>query len=63
MGQASLAGQTLREIEKRALIDTLEAAIEKLVSTERLVLDAAKKRNFDFETFERVWDQFERSRT
>ena len=45
------------------VIGALEAAIEKLVSTERLVLDAAQKRNFDFETFERVWDQFERSRT
>ena len=45
------------------VIGALEAAIEKLVSTERLVLDAAQKRNFDFEAFERVWDQFERSRT
>ena len=45
------------------VIEALEAAIEKLVSTERLVLDAAQKRNFDFEAFERVWDQFERSRT
>lgn len=45
------------------VIDTLEAAIEKLLSTERIVLDAARKKSFDFDTFQKVWDEFERSRT
>ena len=45
------------------VIDTLEAAIEKLLSTERTVLDAARKKSFDFDTFQKVWDEFERSRT
>ena len=45
------------------VIDTLEAGIEKLLSTERIVLDAARKKSFDFDTFQKVWDEFERSRT
>ena len=45
------------------VIDSLENAIEKLLSTERIVLDAAQKKNFDFETFKSVWDQFEKART
>ena len=45
------------------VIDTLEAAIEKLLSTERIVLDATRKKSFDFDTFQKVWDEFERSRT
>ena len=45
------------------VIDTLEAAIEKLLSTERIVLDAARKKSFDFDTFQKVWGEFERSRT
>lgn len=45
------------------VIDTLEAAIEKLLSTERIVLDAARKKGFDFDTFQKVWGEFERSRT
>ena len=45
------------------VIDTLEAAIEKLLSTERIVLDATRKKSFDFDTFQKVWGEFERSRT
>jgi len=45
------------------VIGALETAILKLRTTERIVLDAAQKENFDFETFQQVWDQFERSRT
>ncbi|MDA8739544.1 RraA family protein [Rhodobacteraceae bacterium] len=45
------------------VIGALEAAIQKLLTTERIVLDAAQKGSFDFETFQQVWDQFERSRT
>ncbi len=45
------------------VIGALEAAIEKLLTTERIVLDAAQNGSFDFETFQQVWDQFERSRT
>lgn len=45
------------------VIGSLENAIEKLLSTERIVLDAAQKKNFDFETFKSVWEQFEKART
>jgi len=45
------------------VIGALEAAIQKLLSTERIVLDAARKKSFDFDTFKKVWDEFERSRT
>ena len=45
------------------VIGALEAAIQELLTTERIVLDAAQKGSFDFETFQQVWDQFERSRT
>ena len=45
------------------VIGALQAAIQKLLTTERIVLDAATKGSFDFETFQQVWEQFERSRT
>ena len=45
------------------VIDTLEAAIEKLLSLERIVLGAARKQSFDFDTFQKIWNEFERYRT
>ncbi|MGH1576281.1 RraA family protein [Planktotalea sp.] len=45
------------------VIETLEDAIEKLLSTEHLILEPARKAGFDFETFEKAWAQFENSRT
>ena len=43
--------------------DTLEAAILKLLDTEKLVLDPARQEGFDFEKFEAAWTAFEKSRT
>lgn len=45
------------------VIDTLEAAIEKLLSTEHLIIGPASDANFDFEKFEAAWTAFENSRT
>jgi len=42
---------------------TLEASIEKLLSTETLILEPARSAEFDFEVFEEAWDTFEKSRT
>ncbi|SLN42120.1 RraA family protein [Ruegeria meonggei] len=44
------------------LINQLEAAIQKLLSTERIVLDAASQPGFDFAAFEEAWGMFEKSR-
>ena len=40
----------------------LEAAIQKLLVTERIVLDAARQSGFDFKTFETAWSEFEKAR-
>jgi regulator of RNase E activity RraA len=45
------------------VIETLEGAIEKLLSTEHLILEPARKAGFDFDMFEKAWTQFENSRT
>ncbi len=45
------------------VINTLESAIEKLLITERIVLDAATKPGFDFTEFEIAWAAFEKART
>ncbi|WP_420585051.1 RraA family protein [Ruegeria sp.] len=45
------------------VVDHLEAAIQKLLTTERIVLDAARKPGFDFEMFETAWTAFEKART
>lgn len=45
------------------VIDTLEAAIKKLLETEKLVLEPARSEGFDFEAFEKAWTAFEASRT
>ncbi len=45
------------------VIPALAAAIRKLQGTERLVLDPARRSNFDFEAFEAAWTEFEKART
>lgn len=45
------------------VIETLEASIEKLLSTETLILEPARSAEFNFEVFEEAWDTFEKSRT
>ena len=45
------------------VIETLEASIEKLLSTEILILEPARSAEFNFEVFEEAWDTFEKSRT
>jgi regulator of RNase E activity RraA len=45
------------------VIGYLAAAIAKLQTTERLVLDPARKLDFDFATFEAAWAAFEKART
>ncbi len=44
------------------IIVLLEAAIQKLIVTERIVLDAARQPGFDFATFETAWAEFEKAR-
>lgn len=44
------------------VVDQLEAAIQKLLLTERIVLDAARQPEFDFEAFETAWAAFEKAR-
>jgi regulator of RNase E activity RraA len=45
------------------VIDVLEDAIDKLLSTEHLILEPARKDEFDFDAFEKAWTTFENSRT
>lgn len=45
------------------VMPVLEAAILKLLETEKLVLDPARADGFDFEAFESAWKAFEASRT
>jgi len=45
------------------VIDTLEGAILKLLETEKLVLEPARRDGFDFSVFEEAWAAFEKSRT
>ncbi|MDB4596321.1 RraA family protein [Amylibacter sp.] len=45
------------------VIDDLETSILKMQQTERLVLDPARKKGFDFDAFETAWNDFEKSRT
>ncbi|MFY2824504.1 RraA family protein [Ruegeria sp. MALMAid1280] len=44
------------------VVDQLEAAIQKLLTTERIVLDAATQSGFDFQAFQSAWEKFEKSR-
>ena len=45
------------------VIDDLETSILKMQQTERLVLDPARKKDFDFDAFETAWNDFEKART
>ena len=45
------------------VIDDLEVSILKMQETERLVLDPARKKGFDFNAFEAAWNDFEKART
>ncbi len=45
------------------VIPSLQHAIEKLIATEKLVLDPATEPDFDFEAFEEAWAAFEAART
>ena len=45
------------------VVPGLEAAIAKLLETERLVLGPAREDGFDFEAFETAWAAFEKART
>lgn len=45
------------------VIEGLEAAIDKLLSTEHLILGPAREPGFDFAAFEAAWANFERNRT
>ncbi|WP_299661710.1 RraA family protein [uncultured Ruegeria sp.] len=44
------------------IVAQLEDAIQKLLTTERIVLDAACQPGFDFEAFETAWSAFEKAR-
>ena len=45
------------------VISSLETAINKLISTEQLILDPARQPNFNFEKLQKAWKEFEKSRT
>lgn len=45
------------------IVPVLEAAILKLLDTEKLILDPAREPGFDFAAFEKAWQAFEASRT
>lgn len=45
------------------VIPNLAAAIAKMQSTERLILDPARAEGFDFAAFEAAWTAFEKART
>jgi regulator of RNase E activity RraA len=45
------------------VIKTLESSIEKLLTTEQLILKPSREALFDFGTFEKAWADFENSRT
>ncbi|WP_171127103.1 MULTISPECIES: RraA family protein [unclassified Ruegeria] len=44
------------------VVDQLEAAVQKLLTTEHIILDAASQPGFDFEVFETAWSAFEKAR-
>ncbi len=45
------------------VIPLLQDAIEKLLATEQLVLQPARKDGFNFDAFELAWNEFEKART
>jgi len=46
-----------------AVIPDLKAAIEKLLATEALILEPARREGFDFAALEAAWAAFEKART
>lgn len=44
------------------ITDKLEAAIQKLLNSEKIILTPAKQEGFDFAAFEKAWQAFEESR-
>ena len=46
-----------------AVVPVLGEAIRRLQTTERIVLDAARAPGFDFDSFARAWEAFEKART
>ena len=45
------------------VLPDLDAAIRRLLDTEKLVLDPARQEGFDFDAFEAAWSAFEAART
>lgn len=45
------------------VLGDLEAAIQKMQDTEKLVLNPARAAGFDFDAFEKAWEAFEKART
>ena len=45
------------------IIPVLEAAIDKLLATESVIIEPTKAAGFDFVTFQKAWAKFEKSRT
>jgi regulator of RNase E activity RraA len=44
------------------VVERLEAAIDKLLASERVILEPARAAGFDISTFETAWAAFERAR-
>lgn len=47
----------------KEIVPRLSDAIGKLLATEKIVLEAARKPEFDFSAFEKAWSEFEKART
>ena len=47
----------------KEVINVLKDSIDKLLSSEKLILDPADKKGFSFDDFKTAWSDFERSRT
>ena len=45
------------------VVGGLQAGIESLLATEKIVLDPARADGFDFAAFEAAWEAFEKART
>ncbi len=46
-----------------SVLPDLQSGIEKLLATEKLILDPARRSGFDFKAFEAAWTAFEKART
>ena len=45
------------------VIDSLKDSIHKLLNSEKLILEPAKDKDFNFQVFKKAWNAFEKSRT